>query len=239
MKHKLISLYFNFLINKIVLLSIIISIALETIIFILLAKESSIMPSYLYNYLDIHNNYFRISFFVMGIFNSVIIAFIGITFTTSSLGFDILFISSDKKLILALIKAFLGFLLIIIINMIEFLILNIISSLYYEYYIFEVRDLFNILEMILSSSILYILILLINTIFNQIVIPLLMMLMNIIVNLLINNISKFKDIYKMILPCAIYKEDIYKSMGTYLGIIWLFIFLFIYLLIYEIKDVKF
>ena len=238
MKIKTLSLYFHFLFNKIVILSIILSLSIISIILFLLAKNTYEMPSYLYNYNDIHINYFRLSYFIIMIFNLIIIALISITYTNNSSYFDILFISSNSKIKIPLVKVFCGFLVIIIISSIEYLILSFIEVFYFRYYIFKIKDLFTLYQIIIMGLLSYIISLSINTIINQTIIPLLIMLISIILKLICNNMLEFKNYYEKVLPYYSYNENIYDKTGSFLALIWVILLVLFYVLIYNIKDIK-
>ena len=237
-KIKIFDLYFHFLLNRIVIISIFASLVFIFIILYLFAKTSYYLPSYLYNYDDIHYNYFRLSYFIIFIFNSIIIALISINYSISANNFDILFVSNESKIKLPLIKIFSGSIIIIIISIIEFLMLNYIEVIYFKYFVFEINDLFTLYQLILMGLLSYSLSLLISSLINQMIIPLLCMLISIIFKLICNNIESFKEIYEKIFPYYSYKENIYDKTGTFMGLIWLIFFILGYILIYDIKDIK-
>ena len=236
--NNLIKLYLSFLFQKTTIIIFSISLLLILGIEIYLSNPNMNPNDYLQGYKEIHLNFFTQSFFILQLFNSIIIATISISFTISANSFDTLFLSHTSRTKLCLAKLIATIIVLFILNLYEILIINIIPMINYPFYKLSIDSLLALLYLLLASATEAIISFLLSTLVSVVLIPMLFMFISVVIKLLANNFTVFKETAMKIIPIVNVSYEGIKCDAIILVPIWIILFALLYCSIYCIKDLK-
>ena len=236
--NNLVKLYLSFLFQKTTIIIFTISLLLILGIEIFLCNPNINPSDYLQGYKEIHLNFFTQSFFIIQLFNSIIIATITISFTISSNSFDTLFLSHTQRTRLCLAKLLATIIVLIILNIYEILIINIIPLINYPYYKLSIDILLSFLYLLLASTTEAIISFLLSTLLSVVLIPMIFMFISVVIKLLVNNFTDFRTTIVKIIPIVNVSYEGIKFDAIMVVPIWIILFSLLYCSIYCIKDLK-
>ena len=231
-------LYLGFLFQKATIIIFSISLLLIFLIILYISNIDLDMNVYLQSYTDIHLTYFTQSFFIIQLFNSIIIATITISLTINSTTFDTLFISHTSRIRICVSKILATSLVLFLLSLYEILIIMVIPLIRYPMFKITSSMYLSIIFLFLSTVVETILSFLISTALPYIFIPMIYMFISIVIKLLANNHTDFKDVIGKVIPMVSisYKNIYCDAIG--LAPVWIVLFMLLYISIYCIKDIK-
>jgi len=221
----LVKLYSSFLFQKTTI--IIFSIALVLILGIIIYLSNPFMNvnDYLVGYKEIHLNFFLQSFFVLQLFNSVIIATISISLIIQAQSFDTLFLSHTSRCKLCISKIITSSIVLFLLVAYEILLIIIIPLIRFPLFNINKDIIFSLFYLFLSTL-------------TESIISFLFMFISVVIKLLCNNFTNFKNIFTKIIPFVDVSYDGIKFDAFMLTPIWILLFGMLFLSIYSIKDLK-
>ena len=235
---NLIKLYLCYLIQKTTIIIFSISLVLILIIEIYISNPSLSSVEYLNNYEEIHSTYLTQSFFIVQLFNSIIIATISISYMITANQFDTLFLSHTSRGRICISKILSAFIVLFILSLYEIIIINLIPLIRYPFYKINIDTLLSVLYLFLSTITEIVISFLLSTTIPVVLIPMIFMFISVVIKLLSNNFTAFKNIISKIIPLVnIYSNEI-RCDAIYLAPIWIFLLSLLYLSIYSVKDLK-
>ena len=235
---NLVKLYLSFIFQKTTIIVFSISLILILGIEIYLANPFINTSDYLQGYKEIHLIFFTQSFFIIQIFNSVIISTITISLTINANSFDTLFLSHTPRFKLCLAKLISSFIVILLLIIYETIIINLIPFFCYPLYKITPDILLSLLYLYSSTITEAVLSYLISTLIPVVLIPMLFMFISIVIKLLSNNFTNFRLLISRIIPLVNITYDGIKCDAIILAPIWIILFSMLYLSVYSIKDLK-
>ncbi len=235
---NLIKLYLSFLFQKTTIVIFSISLLLILGIEILISNPNMDINDYMQGFEEIHLNFFTQSFFILQLFNSIIIATITISYTIFSNSFDTLFLSHTPRTKLCLAKLLSSIIVLLTLNVYEILIINIIPLIKFPYFKLSLDSLLSLLYLFLASITEAVISFLLSTLISVVLIPMLFMFISVVIKLLINNFTVFKTTAVKIIPIVNVSYDGIKCEAIYLVPIWILLFSLLYCSIYCVKDLK-
>ncbi len=234
----LVKLYSSFLFQKTTI--IIFSIALVLILGIIIYLSNPFMNvnDYLVGYKEIHLNFFLQSFFVLQLFNSVIIATISISLIIQAQSFDTLFLSHTSRWKLCISKIITSSIVLFLLVAYEILLIIIIPLIRFPLFNINKDIIFSLFYLFLSTLTESIISFLVSIIIPVVFSPMLFMFISVVIKLLCNNFTNFKNIFTKIIPFVDVSYDGIKFDAFMLTPIWILLFGMLFLSIYSIKDLK-
>ena len=235
---SLIRLYLGYLFQKATIIIFSISLILMFLIILYISNIDLDMNIYLQSYDDIHFNYFSQSFFIIQLFNSIIVATITISLTINSTTFDTLFISHTSRIRICVSKILCSSIVLLLLNFYEIIIIMVIPLIRYPMFRLTSDMYLSFIYLFLSTVVETIISFLISTALPYIFVPMIFMFVFIVIKLLSNNFSAFRDIISNVLPMVSisYKKIYCDAIG--LAPVWIILFMLLYISIYCIKDIK-
>ncbi len=235
---NLIKLYLGFLFQKATLIIFSISLLFIFIIILYISNIDLDMNVYLLSYEDIHFNYFTQAFFIIQLFNSVMIATITISLTINSNTFDTLFISHTSRIRICASKILCSAIVLFLLNLYEIILIMVIPLIRYPMFKLTSDMYLSFIYLFLSTLVETIISFLISTALPYIFIPMIYMFISIVIKLLSNNITDFKEVISKVIPMvSISYKKIYCD-ALVLAPIWIILFMLLYISVYCIKDLK-
>lgn len=235
---SLIKLYLGYLFQKSTIIVFSISLILILFIIFYISNPFMKMEEYLAGYNELHLNFFTQSFFIIQMFNSIIIATITITLAINSISFDTLFISHTSRFKICLAKIIACIIVLFILATYEILVVNLIPLIRYPMYKINPEIILNIVYVFLSALTETIISFLLSSALPIIFVPMIFMFISIVIKLLSNNFTIFKQTINKILPIVDVTYKGVKCDAIMLTPIWIILLCLIYFSIYAIRDLK-
>ena len=235
---NLIRLYLNFLFQKSTIIILSISLLLILVIEIFISNPFLDPSEYLQGYEEIHLTYFTQSFFIVQLFNSIIIATISISYTITSNQFDTMFLSHTSRVRLCASKLIAAVIVLLILCIYEILVINVIPLIRYPFFKLNADFFLSLLYLLLSTITEAAISFLLSTTINIILIPMVFMFISAVIKLLTNNFTLFKNVIIKIIPLVNINYDGINCDGAILAPIWIILITLLYLSVYSIKDLK-
>ena len=231
-------LYLRYALERNTLIVLVISFIILSIALLFLSNPWIEKGIYLMNYKDIHYNYYKQGFFIISIFNSLIIAMIAITFAINSISFDSLFISFTKRGRICFSKIIAGILILASVIITEGIIFFIIPSIMYDKFKIEMEALRGFGYILILSIIEFLASIFISTLIKSVIVPLSVAFIAISIRLISQSITKAYEIISEIFPILGFTDYEINLEGLLLTPLWVVTLALLYVGAYSTKDLK-
>ena len=235
---SLIKLYLGYLFQKSTIIVFSISLILILLIIFYVSNPFMKVEDYLLGYNEVHLNFFTQSYFVVQLFNSIIIATIAIILAINSISFDTLFVSHTSRVKICLAKIIACIIVLFILSIYEILVINIIPLIRYPMYKINADIFLDIFYLFLSSLTETVISFLLSTAIPIIFVPMIFMFVAIVIKLLSNNFTSFREIIVKIIPIVDVTYKGVKCDAAMLAPIWILLLGMLYFSVYAIRDLK-